>query len=93
MAQPYNPSVSEQSSSWTEQARDLGRQAVDQTVEATTTARDIVKENPTATLAAIAGVAFIIGALWMVGRSRYARPTLLDRLADLQAELPRRWRT
>lgn len=92
MAQSYDPFVSTQGSSWSDQARDLGQRALDESVETATAMRDTVKDHPTATLAVIGGLAFAIGALWMVGRSRQQPPSLLGRLSDLQGQLPRRWR-
>jgi len=93
MAESFGTTDPRQSTSWSDEARDLGRRAIDETTAAAAATRDAVKDNPAATLAIIGGLAFVVGALWMVGRSRQTRPSLLGRLSDLQAELPRPWRT
>ena len=92
MASSFDPSA-QQSSSWSDQARDAGRQALDHTSETTAATRDMIKEHPMATMAVIGGLAFAVGALWMAGRSRQSQWPLMDRLSDLQEELPRRWRS
>ena len=73
---------------------ELGEQAFDRTTEAAAAARDTVKEHPIATLAIVAGLAFVVGALWKTGQSRQQSPvdSLLSRLGELQNQLPRRWR-
>lgn len=81
MAQSFNPTASEKTAQWSEQAQDmgrraseqaqeLGRRAADSTTTAAATARDFVEEHPAATAAVIGGFAFAVGALWMLGRSR-----------------------
>ena len=77
-----------------DQAADLGHQALDQAAETATAARDTVKEHPITTLAVIGGLAFAIGALWKMQQSSKVNRTdaLMARLADLQHQLPRRWR-
>ena len=92
MATSFEPS-SQQSSSWSEQAREAGRQALDQTAESAAATRDMMKDHPMATFAVIGGLAFAVGALWMAGRSRQSQWPLMDRLSELQSELPRRWRS
>jgi hypothetical protein len=76
-----------------ERAMELGEQAIDRTTEAAATARDTINEHPVATLAIVAGLAFAVGALWKIGRSRQQTRvgSLLSRLGELQNQLPRRW--
>ena len=92
MTQQFEPYTTDERASWSEQAKDVGRRVRDESVEAASAARGAVQDHPVATLAAIGGLAFAVGALWMIARSRQSRPSLLNRLGDLQSELPRRWR-
>jgi hypothetical protein len=71
-----------------------GSKAFDQGSEAATVARDTVKDHPITALAVVGGLAFAIGALWKLQRSSKAShvDTLMERLADLQQQLPKRWR-
>jgi len=80
--------------SYAETVTEFGETALERGTQAAAVARDTVKEHPIATLAVIAGLAFAVGALWKIGQSRQRSPvdSLLDRLSNLQAELPRRWR-
>jgi hypothetical protein len=77
-----------------EKAMDLGEQVVDRATETAAAGRDIVKEHPIATLAIVVGLAFAVGAIWKIGRSRQDTrvDSLLSRLGELQNQLPRRWR-
>ena len=77
-----------------DQAAEIGQQAFDQASEAATVARDTVKDHPITTLAVVGGLAFAIGALWKLQRSSKTThgDTLMERLSDLQHQLPRRWR-
>jgi hypothetical protein len=77
-----------------EQAADVGQQALDQATQAATVVRDTVKDNPIASLVVVGGLAFAIGALWKMQRtSRTSHvDALMDRLAGLQQQLPKRWR-
>ena len=93
MATSYDPSTQQQSTSWSDQARDAGRQALDQGMETAAATRDLVKDHPMATMAVIGGLAFAVGALWMASRSRQSHWPLMDRLSDLQDQIPRRWRS
>ena len=87
--EPYAPHKSRM-----DRSAELGQHALDKATEAATVARDTVKEHPITTLVAIGGLAFAIGALWKLQRS--SKPshvdTLMARLADLQQQLPKRWR-
>jgi hypothetical protein len=73
---------------------DLRREAWERAASAGAAARRGVEQHPIATVAMIAGLAFALGALWKIGRSR--RPSgmdsLLARLSSLPSDLPRRWR-
>jgi hypothetical protein len=82
------------SQSYAETAAEFGESALERGTEAAAVARDTVKQHPMATLAVIGGLAFAVGALWKISQSRQRSPvdSLLGRLSDLQAELPRRWR-
>jgi hypothetical protein len=86
---PYDPQKSR-----TDQATEIGQQALDQAAETATAVRDTVKEHPLATLAIIGGLAFAIGALWKLQRSSKTSRVdrLMERLSGLQQQLPRRWR-
>jgi len=88
----YEPYAPHKSSS--EQAAELGQHALDQATEAATIARDTVKEHPITTLVAIGGLAFALGALWKLQRSSKTTRVdrLMDRLSELQQQLPKRWR-
>ena len=88
----YEPHASQKSRM--DQATEMGQQAFDQASEAAAVARDTVKEHPITTLAVVGGLAFAIGALWELQRpSRTTHvDTLMERLSDLQQQLPRRWR-
>ena len=87
--EPYTPPKSNM-----EQAAELGQHALDQATEAAAVARDAVKEHPITTLVAIGGLAFALGALWKMQRSSKTSrvDTLMDRLSELQQQLPKRWR-
>jgi hypothetical protein len=86
---PYDPQKSR-----TAQATEMGQQAFDQVSEAAIVARDSVKQHPITTLAVVGGLAFAIGALWKLQRSSKTSrvDTLMERLSDLQQQLPKRWR-
>jgi ElaB/YqjD/DUF883 family membrane-anchored ribosome-binding protein len=88
----------------TEEAADLGarasdtvreyrEQALERTADAARAARDTVAEHPLATLAIVAGLGFVIGALWKMGGSRRESvyDGLLARLSDLQRQAGRHW--
>jgi hypothetical protein len=77
-----------------DQITEMGQQALDDASEAATGARDIVKEHPITTLAVVGGLAFAIGALWKLQRSSKTShvDTLMERVAELQQQLPKRWR-
>jgi hypothetical protein len=92
MPQPMEHAATQ---SYAETVTEFGETAFERGTQAAAVARDTVKEHPIATLAVIAGLAFAVGALWKIGQSRHRSPvdSLLGRLSDLQAELPRRWRT
>ena len=81
--------------SYAETVTEFGEAALERGTEAAAVARDTVKEHPIATLAVIAGLAFAVGALWKIGHARQRSPvdSLRGRLSELQAELPRGWRT
>ena len=93
MASPHYAPYAEQKSR-AEQATDIGYQALDQVTEAAAVARDTVKEHPIATLAAIGGLAFVIGALWKMQPSRKTShiDSLMERLSELPQKLPKGWR-
>jgi hypothetical protein len=80
--------------SYAETATEFGETALERGTEAAAVARDTVKEHPIATLAVIGGLAFAVGALWKISQSRQRSSvdSLLGRLSDLQAGLPRRWK-
>ena len=82
------------SQSYAETVAEFGESALERGTEAAAVARDTVKQHPIATLAVIGGLAFAVGAIWKISQSRQRSPvdSLLGRLSDLQAELPRRWR-
>lgn len=86
---PYAPQKSR-----TDQATEMGQQALDQASEAATVVRDTVKQHPITILVVAGGLAFAIGALWKLQRSSKIShvDTLMDRLSDLQQQLPKRWR-
>ena len=88
----YEPYAPHKSSSG--QAAELGQHALDQATEAATIARDKVKEHPITTLVAIGGLAFALGALWKLQQSSKTTRVdrLMDRLSELQQQLPKRWR-
>jgi hypothetical protein len=76
-----------------DQAADAGQQVLDQATRAATTVRDTVKENPITALVVVGGLAFAIGALWKMQRARTSHvDALMDRLAGLQQQIPKRWR-
>jgi ElaB/YqjD/DUF883 family membrane-anchored ribosome-binding protein len=78
----------------TDTAGDLAQRSWEQAASVVQTARDTVKENPVATIAIVAGLAFAVGALWKIGqpRGRTRMESLMSRLGDQQKELPRGWR-
>lgn len=81
------------SRSLAETAQDVGKRSLDFAGEVGTA----IKERPLTALTAAAGLAFAVGALWMVGRPRQrskldALRARLPELADAQALLPRGWR-
>jgi hypothetical protein len=93
---PPSQSPSQSSSqSYAETAAEFGEAVRERGSQAAAVARDTVKDHPVATLAVIGGLAFAVGALWKIGQSRQRSPidSLLGRLSDLQAELPRRWKS
>lgn len=92
MPQPMEHTATQ---SYAETVTDFGEAAVERGTEAAALARDTVKEHPIATLAVIAGLAFAVGALWKIGHARQRSPvdSLRGRLSELQAQLPRGWRT
>jgi hypothetical protein len=73
--------------------REYAEQALDRTADAARAARDTVAEHPLATLAIVAGLGFVIGALWKIGGSRResVNDGLLARLSDLQRQASRHW--
>ena len=91
---PYRYEPAAPQKSRTDQAAELGRQAIDQATEAATVARDTVKEHPLTTLAVVGGLAFAIGALWKLQQSSKTSrvDTLMQHLSGLQQQLPKRWR-
>lgn len=88
----YEPNVPQKSRM--DQITEMGHQALDDATEAATGARDTAKEHPITTLAVVGGLAFAIGALWKLQRSGKTShvDTLMERLSDLQQQLPKRWR-
>jgi hypothetical protein len=72
-------------------AREYGEQALERTADAARAARDTVAENPLATLAIVAGLGFVVGALWKMGGSRRESvyDGLMARLSDLQRQAGR----
>jgi hypothetical protein len=75
-------------------ATGMGQQALGQMSDAATTARDIARQHPLATLAVAGGLAFAIGALWKLQRPSKTShvDTLMERLSGLQRQLPKQWR-
>jgi ElaB/YqjD/DUF883 family membrane-anchored ribosome-binding protein len=90
---PYN-NLRDHPKALSETATDLGERAWEQTTAAAESAGEIIKQHPIATVAVVAGLAFAVGALWKMGHGRQqtVAESLLNRLSDLQRELPRRWR-
>ena len=80
--------LSEAMKAASDQARDLGEQALERTGEVAKAVGETVKEYPITTLAAIAGLAFAVGALWKMGHSR--PQSRMERLLAQLPELPRR---
>jgi hypothetical protein len=74
-------------------AREYGEQALERTADAARGARDTVAEHPLAMLAIVAGLGFVIGAMWKMGGSRRESvyDGLLARLSDLQRQAGRHW--
>ena len=74
-------------------AREYGEQALDRTAHAARAARDTVAEYPLVTLAIVAGLGFVIGALWKMGgwRRESVYDGLLARLSDLKHQAGRHW--
>lgn len=76
-----------------EAAQGYAEQALERTQDAASAARDTVKEHPLATLAIVAGLGFVIGAMWKMGSS--GRESLYNglaaRLSDLQRQAGRPW--
>ncbi len=89
------PGVGERgtSRSLAETAQGMGERSLDFAGEVGTA----IKERPLTALTVAAGLAFAVGALWMVGRSRPrsrldALRARLPNLSEAQGLLPRGWR-
>jgi len=91
---PYRYEPNTPQKSRMDQVTEMGQQGLDEVSEAATVTRDTVKEHPIITLAVVGGLAFAVGALWKLQRSSKAShvDTLMERLSDLQQQLPKRWR-
>lgn len=84
---------SDTSRSFAETAQEVGERSLDLAGEVGTA----IKERPLTALTVAAGLAFAVGALWMVGRPRQrsrldALRARLPDLSDAQGLLPRGWR-
>jgi ElaB/YqjD/DUF883 family membrane-anchored ribosome-binding protein len=76
-----------------EKARDFSEHAADRTSEVARVATDTVKQHPIGTLAAVAGLAFVVGALWKLqsDRRRSHGEALMSQLSDFVQRQQRSW--
>lgn len=72
----------------TEFAEDAGERALTTASEV----RNVVSRHPYATIAAAAGFAFVVGALWKLNQPRSRFDALWDQLPSRADMMGRRWR-
>jgi hypothetical protein len=75
-----------------DKARELGGDALDRAEELLRPVGLSIKERPMTVLAVVGGLAFAVGAVWMLRNSR--QQSRYDALIDTLSDLPRRagWR-
>jgi hypothetical protein len=75
-----------------EQVTEMAERARDTALTAAGEVRDVVGRHPYATIAAAAGFAFIVGALWKVNQPRSRYEALWDQLPSRADLMGRSWR-
>lgn len=75
-----------------EHVSEMAEQARDTALTAAEEAKNLVTRHPYATIAAAAGFAFIVGALWKLNQPRSRYDALWDQLPSRADLMGRRWR-